>query len=289
MTAILSPRTGVVLLAVIATTFGANHIAARVAFDHGVSVATAVVARSGCTALALLALLLAGGVRLALPRTTIWRALAVGALIATQSYCMYSAVAGMPVALALVAFNLFPILLALLAWALDGIRPSIRGGASMLLALMGLALALDVFRWAVPPAGLGWALGAAISFAAALYLTGRWLKDVDGRVRSFYAMSATAVLVGVPAAASGALAGPVDMTGWIAIGLLSALYGTAITAMFVVVPRLPAPHYSMVLNIEPIVVLVVAWQVLGQAVAPIQVAGALTVVGAIVLLVSDKR
>jgi len=289
MTAILTPRTAVIVLLVIATTFGCNHISARVAFDHGASVAAAVVARSGCTALVLLVLLRASGVRVALPRATLWRALAVGALIATQSFCMYSAVARMPVGLALVAFNIFPMLLVLMAWALDGVWPSMRAGAAMLLALAGLSLALDVFGWVVPPVGLAWALGAALSFATAMYLAGRWLKGVDGRVRSFYAMAVTALLVGIPAAAGGALAGPADTTGWIGMALLSALYGTAITSMFVVVPRLPAPHYSMVLNIEPIVVLTIAWQVLGQAVAPIQVAGALAVVTAIVMLVSEKR
>jgi hypothetical protein len=36
---------GVALLLVVATTFGSNHIAARIAFDHGVNVVTAVAAR----------------------------------------------------------------------------------------------------------------------------------------------------------------------------------------------------------------------------------------------------
>ncbi|MGB7541112.1 MAG: EamA/RhaT family transporter, partial [Burkholderiales bacterium] len=50
---------GIALMLVIATTFGSNHIAARLAFDHGVNVTTAVAARSAVTALAVLPLLLA--------------------------------------------------------------------------------------------------------------------------------------------------------------------------------------------------------------------------------------
>jgi hypothetical protein len=42
MNAILSPRLGVLALLAIATTFASNHIAARVAFDYGTSVTTAV-------------------------------------------------------------------------------------------------------------------------------------------------------------------------------------------------------------------------------------------------------
>ena len=127
MNAIVSPRLGILALLAIATTFGSNHIAARVAFDHGASVTAAVAIRSGFTALFLLALMRFSGVSMALPRATLFRALAIGLLIAVQSFCLYSAVALIPVALALLAFNTFPIVLAFLSWATGGGRP--RGAA----------------------------------------------------------------------------------------------------------------------------------------------------------------
>src|SRR5690606_18770364 len=55
--AVLAPSTGAAVLMLVAVVFGANHIAARFAFDHGASVALAVVVRSAFTALVLLALL----------------------------------------------------------------------------------------------------------------------------------------------------------------------------------------------------------------------------------------
>ena len=42
----LSPGTGIVILLGVSTVFAANHVAARVAFDHGASVAAGVVVRS---------------------------------------------------------------------------------------------------------------------------------------------------------------------------------------------------------------------------------------------------
>jgi len=284
MSAILSPRAGILLLLAIATTFGANHVAARVAFEHGASVTAAVAMRSGCTALAVLALLRISGVALSLPRPTLWRALVVGALIAVQSFCLYSAVARIPVALALLAFNLFPILLSLLTWALDGVRPAPRAAFAMPLALFGLALALDVFGKGVGVAGLTWAIGAAVSFAGVLYLIGRWLKEMDGRLRSFYTMGVTAVLVSAAGLATDGFAFPVDTTGWAGLALLTVLYGTAITALFIVLPRVGAASNAVVLNFEPIAVLGIAWVVLGQTVAPLQVLGAFLVVGAIASL-----
>ncbi|MGH8311390.1 MAG: hypothetical protein ACRETX_16555, partial [Steroidobacteraceae bacterium] len=73
---------GIALLLVIATVFGANHVAARVAMDHGANVTTAVAVRSGGTVIFVLALLLLGGVPLRLPRARLGGALAIGALLA---------------------------------------------------------------------------------------------------------------------------------------------------------------------------------------------------------------
>ena len=113
-------------LLLIALMMGANHVAARLAFNHGVDVATAVTFRSAVTALALAGLLLAQRVpirftarhRRALP--------AIGLLIGIQSLCLYSAVARLPVALALLAFNTYPLWTALWARLFYRHRPSAR-------------------------------------------------------------------------------------------------------------------------------------------------------------------
>jgi hypothetical protein len=78
---------------VIATIFGSNHIAARIAFDHGTNVITAVAARSAGTALVVLLLLLHSGISLRVERKTFGRSIVIGLLVAVQSYCLYSAVA----------------------------------------------------------------------------------------------------------------------------------------------------------------------------------------------------
>lgn len=296
MSAILSPRLAVPLLMLLASTFAANHIAARVAFDHGASVAAAVTVRSGVTALAIVALLRLQGVSMALPRATLARGLGIGLLVAVQSYCLYSSVAIIPVALALLAFNTFPLLYVLLTWAAGGENPGRRALVAMPLALVGLVLALDIVgslqaiagRWAEIGLGVGWALGSATSFACVLFLTTRHLQAVDGRVRTLLTMGTTAVVVGLAGAATGSLALPADGTGWFGLALLTVLYGSAITAIFTVVPRLKSPSNTAALNFEPIAALILGWAILGQTVAPRQMVGALIVVGA-VILIGTKR
>ncbi|MGQ0509642.1 MAG: DMT family transporter [Betaproteobacteria bacterium] len=280
---------GIALLLAIAVVFGSNHVAARIAFDHGTNVTTAVAFRSAGTALFVLGLLLVNGVSLALPAATRGRAVLIGLMLAVQSYCLYSAVAVIPVALALLAFQTFPMVLALVSWVAGGERPSRRVLLAMPVALLGLALALDVYgksgdiagRWSEIGAGVLWATGASVSFASVLFFTTKWLPAVDGRLRSFMIMSVVAVVTITGGAVAGDFRLPADNTGWVALVLLAALYGTAITSLFVVLPRLGAVNNSVVLNFEPIAVLAIAWMVLDQKVAPLQILGAFIVVGAI--------
>jgi drug/metabolite transporter (DMT)-like permease len=281
----------VLALLAIAVTFAANHVAARIAFDHGASVATAVLVRSGVTALALFALLRALALPMALAPGRRGHAAVIGTLVALQSFCLYSAVARIPVALALLAFNTFPMLLAAMSWVSGGERPSRRTLVAMPVALVGLALALDVAgkagdvasRWAEIGAGVTWALAAAMLFAVMLLLTARWLKDLDGRLRSFLTMGVTAIVILAAGAATDAFALPRDSHGWLGLALLTLFYGSAITALFVVLPRVGGANYAVVLNFEPIALLFLAWGILGQSVTPLQLLGALIVIGAITL------
>lgn len=299
MTASALPRwLGALLLLLIATTFASNHVAARVAFDHGVNVATAVAVRSMGAAFFVWSLLHAARVPLRLSRPTLLRALAIGALLSIQSLCLYSAVARIPVALALLVFNTFPILLGLLAWATGAGRPQRHVFLAMAMALVGIALALDVFGWAGSASlrvdaadmatGVWLAATAALAFAATLLLTTRWLADTDGRLRSFVLMLVVASVALLAGKASGEFAWPHDTTGWVALALLTVLYSSAITALFVLLPRLGAVNNAAVMNFEPIAALLLAWIVLDQAMAPVQLLGAAIVVAAIVLLVTIR-
>lgn len=291
---------GVALIAGIAVVFASNHVAARLAFDHGTGVVTAVAVRSAATALAVWALLRATGVAATLPRTTRGRAVVIGVVLAAQSLCLYSAVARIPVALALLTFNTFPIVLVLLSWASGGERPKRRTLIAMPMILAGLVLALDVPsvlasggrslddapRFA---AGVGFALAASLSFGVALLLTTRWLGAVDGRVRTLWSMGTVGILVTAAGLAGGGFVWPHDAPGWTGLALLTVLYGVAFTSLFVVLPRIGAVNSAPVLNLEPIASMLIAWAILGQRIGPVQMAGGLVVVGAIVWMSSGRR
>ena len=286
---------GVALLVGIATVFASNHVAARLAFDHGTGVVTAVAVRSAATALAVAALLAATRTSWGLGGAARGRAVAIGVVLAAQSVCLYAAVARIPVALALLVFNTFPVVLALASWASGGERPTRRTLAAMPVILAGLALALDVpgvlasgGRSLEDPArfaaGVGFGLAASLCFGVALLLTTRWLGEVDGRVRTLWFMATVALVATAAGAVGGGFEWPRDAVGWTGLALLSLLYGTAFTSLFVVLPRLGAVNSAPALNAEPIASMGLAWAILGQRIGPLQAAGAALVVGAIVWL-----
>jgi drug/metabolite transporter (DMT)-like permease len=121
-TAALSPQAFATLL-LLACMMAGNHVAARIAMDHGVDVITAVAVRSTVTALVVALIVVAMRVKVQMNPRQRWMMLLIGTLVALQSAWLYSSVARLPVGLALLAFNAYPLWAAFWAWALYRHRP----------------------------------------------------------------------------------------------------------------------------------------------------------------------
>jgi drug/metabolite transporter (DMT)-like permease len=295
-TTALKPQAFIALL-LLACTFASNHIAARIAFDHGVDVVTAVAVRSLATALVVSLLVL--WQRVPLKHTARHRRFMVliSLLVTVQSVCLYAAVARMPVGLALLVFNSYPIWATLAARVFYGRRPDRAALIAMPVILFGLVLALDVVHLLggapAPDGALGlgvlFALGAASSFGLVLALTQHEVADLDGRARSAFTMAVVGVLALVVGLSTSGLHWPNASAGWWGLIALSVLYGTAFTAVFTLLPKLGAVSNSPILNVEPVAALALGALILGQVVSPLQWLGALIVVGTVMALGLRRR
>ena len=224
---------------------------------------------------------------------------AIGLLIGVQSLCLYSSVARLPVALALLAFNTYPLWTAMWARIAYRHRPERRVLMAMPVMLLGLALALDVFgaasglgaaaQWGRIGAGVGFALAAAATFGLALVLTEHEAGGLDGRLRTFSTLAIVAVIALGAVGVRGGFHFPQATPGWWGLLALTFLYGTAFTIMFTVLPRLGVVGNSAIMNVEPIFALVLAWAILGQSIATSQVGGSLLVVATVVWLGVRRR
>ena len=286
-------------LLLIAFMMGANHVAARLAFNNGVDVVTAVSFRSVLTALVVGLILWQQKVQIQIESNHKKYMLIIGGLIAVQSVCLYSSVARLPVALALLAFNTYPLSTAFWARVLYKHQAEKAVLWSMPILLAGLALALDVLgaasglgaaeHWSQIGAGVAFALAASATFGLALVYTQHETTGLDGRVRTFSSMSIVGILAVAAAMSQGGFHLPQAPAGWWGLGMLSFLYGTAFTILFTVLPKLGVVGNSAIMNVEPVFALVLAWALLDQAIAPIQLVGAFLVVGTVMWLGLRKR
>lgn len=287
------------MLLLIAAIMGANHVAARFAFNDSVDVVTAVFFRSIVTAGIIFILLLRRGISMKLSKEYHVIFLIIGTLIAIQSYCIYSSVSLIPVVLALLAFNTHPLWTAFWSRILYKRKPEPLVLKSMPIILFGLALALDVFgtasglgavaQWQSIGTGVFYALMAAASFGLALVLTEDKTIKINALVRTAYTLAIVTALATLLGVFQGGLSLPHSTNGWLGLIGLTILYGTGFTMMFSLLPRLGVVGNSAIMNTEPIFALIFAWILLGQTISIIQIVGALIVVGTVIVIGLRKK
>jgi drug/metabolite transporter (DMT)-like permease len=290
---------GFASLLLVALLMAGNHVSARLAFNSGLDVATAVAVRSASTALVVGLLVLRMGTPWQLSPQHKRGLLIVGLMVGLQSQLLYGAVSRLPVALALLAFNTYPLWAALWNRLLYKHPPERQVLLAMPVILCGLALALDVAgaasglgmrqQWAVMGAGVAFALGAAASFGLVLVWTQHETIGLDGRVRTFFSLLLAATVAGAVIVWQGGPHWPQSDIGWWGLAGLSCLYGSGFTLMFTVLPKLGVAANSAIMNMEPVFALALGWAVLGQQIAPVQIAGALLVVSVVIFLGLRKR
>ena len=131
-------------LLLVAFLMGSNHVAARIAFNNGLDVSTAVVVRSVFTALVVTGLIYFQKIPLAITSRH-WKLLPlIGLVIGVQSAALYTSVAKLPVSLALLTFNSYPLWTAFWAKVLYKNAPEKIVLQLMPVMLLGLGLALDI-------------------------------------------------------------------------------------------------------------------------------------------------
>jgi drug/metabolite transporter (DMT)-like permease len=274
----------------VAVSLGAGHVCARVAFTNGVNVLTAATVRSLLAAALLLVLLrLRRTSVLPLPRE-FRGTLLLGLLITAQTVMIQVAVALLPVTIALLVFYTYPFFTGLASILLGAERFSWRLAATLLAAFLGLALVLGVGLEPVSPLGVAVALGASVAFTAAVVFTQRLAPGLGAPLRTFYMLATAAAIFVAVAAATADFRLPPAGAGAFGLAGLAVFYATGIIGLFLLLPLLGPVQTTVVLNLEPVVVAVLAWAALGEVLTATQILGAIVVVGAVMLFqLTGKR
>lgn len=231
------------------------------------------------------------------PRPRRMRLLAglAGVLFAIDLVLWHHAITFVGAGLATVLGNLQVVVVGLAAWALLGERPARSLFVAIPVVLGGVVLISGVTGGATygadPGLGVLFGIGTSLAYAGFILVLRQGSSDLR-RVAGPLA-DATAV-----AAAGAALAGWIggDLVlapSWPAHGWLLTLALTAQVAGWLLIsvslPRLPAAVTSMVLLLQPVAALVLAGVLLGEAPAPVQLAGCALVLAGVVIGTLHRR
>ena len=278
----------VVFVLCVAASFAANSTLAKLSYDYGATPLSVLTWRTGLSALGVFLVLIIWRVPLKLPARERWTALGMGAIVATYSYGLLGAIEHIPVALAVLTFYLYPLLTSLGAWACGQEKMTVKTFLCLIAALIGLATALDITR-GFHVTGVSMAACAAVLITILLLMANRMVVGVDSRVMSLHMMTSATVVFIIVDLMFQKFPLPSSTTGVLAFLGCGIFYAFAMIGMFVGVAKIGAIRTTMFMNFEPVSSIFFGMLILGQFLAPLQLAGAGLVIAAIVMAAVSKQ
>jgi drug/metabolite transporter (DMT)-like permease len=283
--------TGTACVVASAVAFGAMAILARIAFASGVDTPTLLALRFAIAALVMLAI--AAGRRIALPSG---RALAVVMLLGAvgyggQAFSFFTALTLAPAGVVALLLYLHPALVALLAAVLLRERLTAVKLVALASALAGTVLTIaPALASDGMPDGSGIVLGISFAVAAAVFyslyiIVGAWIgRRVAAFPVSTVVITSAAALFIVVSLLRGPR-WPQTSAGWLAVAAIALLSTVAaVTLYFAGLRRIGPTRASTLSTIEPLVTVTLAAIVLGEGIAPVQMAGGALILAAVLLL-----
>ncbi len=278
---------GVGLVLFAAVVLATTSVAAVISFNAGANPSAVVVIRFMGGAIVLYTLLLATGAPARLTPRARLIAAAIGAAQAVQSYALYSSLDRIPVGLTMIIFYVFPLMVGVLASAIGQDRLTRRLIAALAIAFMGLILVFNVTGAGLDLAGALFAGLAACAWTIVVVFGTRLAAGGDSRPVTLHIQLSALIWFSIALAVTGEMRFPTGAGGWTALALIPFLYGLAMAAFFTATQIIGSVRTSLLMNFEAVSAIVLGYLVLGQALAPLQLAGAAIVIAA--LIVARRR
>jgi drug/metabolite transporter (DMT)-like permease len=282
-----APGLGALLCLVSAAGFGVAAVFAKQSYAAGISV-PAMLAGRFAVAAAILWVVVASQ-RPAFPaRRTLITCIGLGGIgYAAQALLYFGALARIDASLTGLLLYLYPALVTGLAVLLRRESPDRRRYAALLCSAVGLVLILGTGGAISSAAGIGVALALGSAAAYALYLTvaAGIPADLDVFLLSAIVCTAACVTMTVAGFATGSMAGPRDMSGWMWVVLL-AIFSTVlpIATLFAGIRLVGAPTASILSCAEPAITVATTAVIYGERLTAGQLVGGVAILAAVLVL-----
>jgi len=278
----LRAHVGITVALAAAAGFALANTSASVAYQGGSNPLTIAATRFLVPTAALIVWLRVSGISLVLPKRDALAAAALGVVTALYTWALLRSFSSIPFALAVLIFYLFPLMAAVIVAGFGWEKFAWKTGAAIVVALIGLALALDVRGSNLNTEGVALAFLASIGLAVVVAVSSRIFGKGDARPLTLYMAASAGVVLLILCAVSGDFALPYTTPGWIGFAIAAALYGFAMIAFFIAITMIGPVRTSLFSYADAVISAGLGVVVLGQALTTFQIAGIALVILALV-------
>ncbi len=266
-----------------ATSFAMVGVCTALALQGGSTPLTVVTLRALGTIAIFFAYFRLAGVSLAMTGRERAIATAIGVPLCVNTYSINLAISEIPVPLVVLIFYLWPAITTIASWLLGSERFHRRGLLGLVLAFAGVALALDVDFTAAQAEGVWLALVSALTWSLVFLLTHHFFRGRDTRPMMLHMTLMAAVVFALISLATGTFTLPERPGGWSGLAGVAFFYAFGMIGVFAATVRLGPMRTGFFMNFEPIASVLLSALILGQTLAPVQLAGAALVIAALFL------
>lgn len=192
-------------------------------------------------------------------------------------------VAYLPVSLAVLIFYTFPILVTVIAAVLARKAPGLLEILALMIAFLGLLIALNVQTDGLQWLGIALAVMASLGVAANTVFSGYLLDYMSTSVFSVYTSGIVALIAILLVIYNGGLALPESATGIIVFSGMLLTFGVGYIAIYSGIRLLGAAPLATIMNLEPVATIMIAAVLLGEVLNRQQMLGGLIVLAGILL------
>lgn len=278
---------GVLLIIVSGISFGASAIFARFAYEAGTNPITLLFLRFGIASVCMLFMALVRGISVPRGRILLGLVLMGAVGYAGQSFCYFTALTLTSAGLVALLLYLYPALVTVLAVVVLKEPVSKLKIIALILALAGTALTIGPAGGG-KPLGIVLGLGAAFIYSVYILVGSKITKQGTAIQSSAVIITSAAVVYGGLIAIQG-VSFPKTLYGWasvIAVALISTVL--AIVTFLAGLERVGPTNAATLSTIEPVVTVTLAMLVLGETMTPLQIAGGMMILIAVIVLARSE-
>ncbi len=269
------------LVAWFTISFALTNSMAGLAYQAGSDPLTVATARFIVPAVVLALFLMATGARFALPKRDALGAIILGLVTVAFSFSILNAIEILGVSLAVLIFFLFPLFTSLIVAVMGWEKLTPITIIAAIVAFAGLALTLGVSSEKLSVIGILYALAGGFGLGFVSATSSRLIRSGESRKVTFYMMVTAAIVFIIFSAIRSDLQLPQSTSGWVGIVGTSVFYACGIIGFFAAIAMIGPAKATLYSYVEPLFTMLAAFIFLGELLAPLQIVGALIVVGAL--------